>query len=220
MCVWCVSLSLSDRSGQVRDVISRICPKCTGLPTATAACGSAVAAASAATAAEAADEEVITSALASLPPLTTQAPRTNEMDPAIVEEERSTLSEAFVAATAAISGSSSLKVLFGRVGANDPQLTSLELAGSAELRMWQPSAAVSGLRLLSRNTHVLSVNLANNSLNDRFAPVIAAVLSTNATVTSLSIEQNDFREQVPESLPAALVSSFVPCCKIVGAIEK
>ena len=161
------------------------------------------------------EEHVVTSALAKLPPLTEVPLKTSEMDPEAVEAEQKQLAALFTESTAAVS-SSALTTLLRGVANNDSSCTSLELASSPELRHWPPPRIASGLRLLRRNTCVIRVDLSSAALNDEVAPALAEVLSTNTTLTWLSVAHNDFREpgllEIVGALLAVDFGSRSCCC--------
>ena len=126
-------------------------------------------------------------------------PSAAELEDPDVAAARLSLTEAFRGATKGMFGSSLTKDLMLRVGANDPHVTELDMSDgplNEEMCKWMPPRQDAALQLLQYNRHVSKVSLNGCQLGDSSAIVLGDVCRANHTLTSLSVERNDLREEV------------------------
>jgi len=111
--------------------------------------------------------------------------------------QRDALVEQFVVATASILTHSPLRDHFLRLGmCADPGLRHLSLNDQmlVEFRTWMPTRQHAALRLLCFNPFLTSVVLNGCALEDSAGAVLAEVLSCSTSISALSVERNDLRE--------------------------
>ena len=110
---------------------------------------------------------------------------------------REELVQAFVRATRAIRGHSTLVDYFlalGRCEAPSIKAVQLDDLQLQEFRTWLPPRQAAAIRLLAHNPFVTSVSLNGCHLEDSAGEVLAELVQTSKSLTSLSVERNDLRE--------------------------
>jgi hypothetical protein len=113
--------------------------------------------------------------------------------------------------TAASSSTSAIKLpknkmqqYFGRIGANDASITTVEIVADKLFLMLKPEDRLAAARSLAVNTHVTSVRMTMVQLDDAFALALADAIRQNATITKVVLDSNTIGSDGIKALVQAL----------------